>query len=157
MLGADVDAARRIEAKQGLESRRNPPCDHHLLLVTATQPAQLRLRSGVDLQSLDSVGNALTFRSSVDEAPIRRIAYERQSHILVDRALRQKRLQSVRRDQHEACGDCVARMIKLQLLAVDRDLSAVVTGHSSNAVEQFLLPLTFERCNPENLPGPEAE
>ncbi len=59
MLGADVDAARRIEAKQGLESRRNPSCDHHLLLVAAAQSAQLRLRSGVDLQSLDSVGDAL--------------------------------------------------------------------------------------------------
>ena len=42
-------------------------------------------------------------------------------------------------------------------MAVDRDLSSVVTDHSSNAVEQFLLPLTFERRNPENLPGPEAE
>ena len=157
MLGADVDAARRIEAKQGLESRSNPSCDHHLLLVTAAQSAQLGLRSGVDLQSLDSVGNALTLRSGVDEAPIRRIADKRQGHILADRALRQKRLQSVRRDQHETCGDRVARMIKLQLLAVDRNLSAVVPGHSGNTVEQFLLPLTFERCNAKNLPSPQAE
>ena len=157
LLGADVDAARRIEAQQGLESRRNPSCDHHLLLVAAAQSAQLGLRSGVDLQSLDRVGNAVTLRSGVDEAPIRRVAYERQSHILVDRALRQKRLQSVRRNQHETCSDCVARMMKLQLSAVDRDLSAVVTGHSSNTVEQFLLSLTFERCNPENLSSPQAE
>ena len=157
MLGADVDAARRIEAKQCLESRRNPSRDHHLLLVTAAQSAQLGLRSGVDLQSLDSIGNALTFRSGVDEAPIRRVAYKRQSHVLADRALRQKRLQSIRRDEHKACSDCIARMIELQLTAVDRDLSAVVTGHSSNAVEQFLLPLTFEHCDPENLSGPQAE
>ena len=32
---------------------------------------------------------------------------------------------------------------------MDRDLSAVVTGHASNTVEQFLLSLTFEGRNPD--------
>ena len=157
MLGADVDAARRIEAKQGLESCRNPSCNHHLLLVAAAQPAQLGLRSGVDLQSLDRAGNAISLDSGVDEAPFRRLANERQSDILVDRALRQERLQPVRRNQHETCSDCVARMMKVQLSAVCRDLTAIVTGHSSNTVEQFLLSLTFERGDSENLSRLQAE
>ena len=50
MLGADIDAAGRIEAKQGLKPGGNPSRDHHLLLVAAAQPAQFGPRAGVDLQ-----------------------------------------------------------------------------------------------------------
>ena len=38
-----------------------------------------------------------------------------------------------------------------------RDLSAVMTAHPRNTVEQFLLPLTLERCDTENLSRPKVE
>ena len=60
MLGADIDAACRIETKQGLKPGSDPSCDHHLLLVTATQSAQFRPRTRVDLQALDGGGHAVT-------------------------------------------------------------------------------------------------
>ena len=50
MLGADIDAACRIKAKQGLKPGSNPSRDHHLLLVAAAQSAQFGSRAGVDLQ-----------------------------------------------------------------------------------------------------------
>ena len=70
MLGADVDAARRIEAKQGLEAGGEPSRDHHLLLVAAAQAAQFRLGAGVDLQPLDACCDALALGAHVDQAPI---------------------------------------------------------------------------------------
>ena len=61
MLGADIDAAGRIEAKQGLKAGGNPSRDHHLLLVAAAQPPQFGPRAGVDLQALH--GGATRWRS----------------------------------------------------------------------------------------------
>ena len=67
--------------------------------------------------------------------------------------MRQEGLKPIRRDQHEACRDRVARMVELQLSAVGHDLSAVVAAHAGNAIEQLLLSLTLKRRNAENLSG----
>ena len=150
MLGADIDAAGWIEAKQGLKPRRNPPGDHHLLLVAAAQPAQFGPRTGVDLQALHGGSDALALAMGANQAPIRRVADKRQGDVLADRALRQEGLQPIRRDQHKARRDRVAWVVQLQFSAVGHDLSAVVAAHPRNTVEQLLLTLTLERRNTEN-------
>ena len=157
MLGADIDAAGRIEAKQGLKPGGDPSCDHHFLLVAAAQPAQFGPRPGVDLQPLDGGGDALALAMATNEAPIRRVADQRQGDVLPDRALRQEGQKPIRRHQHEARRDRVARVVQLQLSAAGDDLSAVVAVHPRNTVEQFLLPLPLERRNTENLSRPKAE
>ena len=69
VLGADIDAAGRIEAKQGLKPGGNPSRDHHLLLVAAAQPAQLGPRAGVDLQALDGGSDASDARYGCESGP----------------------------------------------------------------------------------------
>ena len=49
MLGADIDAARRIKAKQGLKAGGDPSRNDHLLLIAAAQPSQFGARAGVNL------------------------------------------------------------------------------------------------------------
>jgi hypothetical protein len=49
MLGADINAACRIKAKQGLKAGGNPSRNDHLLLIAAAQPSQLGARAGVNL------------------------------------------------------------------------------------------------------------
>ena len=145
MLGADIDAAGWIEAKQGLKPGRDPSRDHHLLLVAAAQPAQFGPRAGVDLQPLDGGGDALALAMGANQAPIRRVADKRQGDVLADRALRQQGLQPIRRDQHEARRDRVAGVAQLQLSAVGHDLSAVAGG----------APPQYSRTAPA-APGPRA-
>ena len=143
MLGADIDAAGRIEAKQGLKPGGDPSCDHHFLLVAAAQTAQFGPRAGIDLQTLDGGANSSALASSTNQAPIRRVADKRQGDVLADRTLRQKGLKPIRRDQHKARRDRVAWVTQLQLSAVGHDFSALVAAHPRNAVEQFLLPLAL--------------
>ena len=157
MLGPDIDAGSRVKAKQSLKSGRHPSRDHHLLLVAAAEPAHFRSRAGVDLQPLDGGGDAFALAAGRDEAPIDRVADKRQSHVLADRALRQESLKAVRRDEHEAGRDCIARVVQLQLSAARQDLPAALAAHPGNAIEQLPLPLSFKRRNAENLSGPKAE
>ena len=70
MFGPDIDAARRIETKQGLKSRGDPPCDNHLLLIATAQSTELRSSAGVNLQPLDGGADALTLALAANEAPI---------------------------------------------------------------------------------------
>src|SRR5689334_3408978 len=86
-----------------------------------------------------------------NEAPIARIADERQRDILTDRPLRQEGLKPICRNQHKTCRDRVTRMVELQLPAVGHDISAVVADHARNEIEQLLLSLTLKRGYPENL------
>ena len=95
MLRSDIDAARWIEAKQRLEPTGDPSRNRNFLLVAATQSAQFGSRTGVDLQPLDRGGDALALAMEPNQTPFRRVAYERQRHVLMDRSLRQKRLESI--------------------------------------------------------------
>ena len=148
MLGADIDAARRIKAKQSLKARGDPSRNDHLLLIAAAQPPQFGARAGVNLQPLDGDADALTFVFAANEPPIAWIADKRQGDILADRALREEGLKPVRRNQDKARRDRVAWMIKLQLSAASYDLSAFRAAHACDAIEQLLLPLPLERRDP---------
>ena len=72
LLGADVDAARRVEAEHGAGVRGDPARDRHLLLVAAGQPLDLALRARVDLQPLDGALNRRVLAPAVDRAPVAR-------------------------------------------------------------------------------------
>ncbi len=157
MLCADIDAAGRIEAQQGFKAGGNPACDHHLLLVAATQPAEFGAGAGVDLQALDGGGHAVALACGANEAPIPGVANERQGDVFADRALRQEGLKPIRRDQHEARRDRVSGVLQLQLSTASHDLAAVMAAYPRDTVEQFLLPLTLERGDAENLSRPKAE
>ena len=89
MLGADIDAARGIKAKQGLEAGGDPSRNDYLLLIAAAQPPQFGSSAGVNLQPLDGGANALTLAFAANEPPIAWVADERQRDILADRALQQ--------------------------------------------------------------------
>ena len=51
VLGADVDAPRRVEQQHHAQPAGEPAGDRHLLLVAAGQPAHLAGRAGVDRQA----------------------------------------------------------------------------------------------------------
>ena len=152
MFGADIDAAGRVKAKQCLEPGGNPAGDHHFLLVAAAEPSQFGARAGVDLQTPYRSGDAPALARRTNQAPVRRVANKRQGDVLPDRTLRQEGLKPIRRDQHKAGCDRVAGMMQSEFSAMSRDLTAVMAAHPRNTVEQFLLPLTLERCDTENLP-----
>jgi len=147
MLGADIDAASRIEAKQGLKARGDPSRNDHLLLIAAAEPPEFRPGAGVNLQPLDGGANARPLASAANEPPIPRVADERQRDILADRALRQEGLKPIRRDQHEAGCNRVTGMVELQLSAACQDLSAIMAAHARDAIEELLLALPLERCD----------
>ena len=62
ILGADIDATRRIKAKQGLKAGGDPSRNDHLLLIAAAQPTQFGSGTGVNLQARDGGANALDAR-----------------------------------------------------------------------------------------------
>ena len=69
-LGADVDAARGVEAEQRLDAAGDPARDGDLLLVAAREPADLALGARVDLQALDGARRTRArSRRHVDGAP----------------------------------------------------------------------------------------
>ncbi len=59
MLGADVDAARRVEQQHHAQPTGEPAGDRHLLLVAARQAPDLARGSGVDRQAADRFVNPL--------------------------------------------------------------------------------------------------
>src|SRR5262249_44746668 len=69
VLGADIDAARRIEAKQGFKPVGDPSCDPNFLLVAATQSAQFGSGTRIDLQTLDGASDTLALALRMDQAP----------------------------------------------------------------------------------------
>ena len=68
-LGADVDAARRIEAEDRPRAGGDPARDRHLLLVAAGEPLHLALRARVDLQARDRVVDARFLAPLVERTP----------------------------------------------------------------------------------------
>src|SRR4029077_3018815 len=112
MLGADIDASRRIKAKQGLEAGRDPSCNDHLLLIAAAQAPQLGAGAGVNLQALHGGVDALPLATPSNEAPIPWVADERQRDTLADRLVWAGGRKPIRRPQHKARRDRVARMVE---------------------------------------------
>jgi hypothetical protein len=135
MLGADIDAAGWIKAKQRLKSGGDPSRDRNFLLIAAAQSSQFRSRAGVDLQALDRRVDALALASDADQTPLRDIAYERQGDVLKDRALRQKRQEPIRWNKDKAFVDRIAGVIERELSAAGHDLSAVVAAYARNTIE----------------------
>src|SRR4029078_12473462 len=91
-LGADVDAARRVEAEHRADAAGDPACDRHLLLVAAGQAPDLTLGTGVDLEPFDGAPDPPSLGASVDRTPRAEWCRERQGDVLADRALHQERL-----------------------------------------------------------------
>ena len=69
LLGANVDAARRIEAQDGPRIGGDPARDRHLLLVAAGQALHLALRARVDLQPLDRAADHARARGACRSGP----------------------------------------------------------------------------------------
>ena len=156
-LGADVDAASRVEAQQRLEFAGQPARDHHLLLIATAQALQRRLGTGVDLQSANRLLDALSLGAHVNQTPMAQATIGRQRHILADRALRQHRLLPVGGHQNQACADRVGGMSEILRTATHDDLAAIALANAGDAIEQFLLALPFQGRDAEYLAGVQGE
>ena len=157
LLGADVDAARRVEAEHRPDAARDPPGDRHLLLVAAGQAADLGRRAGVDLERRDRRVDLLAFAADVDQPPRRDPRAERQGDVLADRALHQQRLGAVGRDVDEARPDRVRGMAERDGHPIDEQLTAARPLGAGEDVEQLVLALALERDDAEHLARVELE
>ena len=92
-----------------------------------------------------------------DRPPVADAGEARQRDILPNRALLQERQQPVRRHQNDAGADGVRGMAQPQFLAAGEDGAFVRAATAGDAVEQFLLPLPFQRRDAQNLARIELE
>ena len=143
LLGADVDAARRIEAEQGLEPGRDPAGDDDLLHVAAAEASHFRGGAGVDLQFPHRRVDPASLLAHRNGAPGAQSAERGQRHVLLHRALRQERHEPVGRDQDEPGADRVGRMAQLEHAPFRSHLSGVGAPHARDAIEQLLLALAL--------------
>ena len=153
-LGADIDAARGIEAQQRVEAAGEPARDHNLLLIAAAQPADFRSRARIDLQPRDRGFDAGPLRPHPDRPPVRMSRNAgKATFSRIDRCCRSanKRLAGTRttparwrRRDGEVSVPCHARR------SIPRR-----SGDAGDAVEQLLLALSFQRRDPQHLAGME--
>ena len=117
-LGADVDAARRVEAEHRPDAAGDPARDRHLLLVAARQAADLAPAARVSIWSC-SIGavDPSLLGACVDRAPRPEAGGERQGDVLADRALHEERLGAIGRDVDETGADRVGRMAERRPVA----------------------------------------
>jgi hypothetical protein len=150
-LGADVDAAGRVEAEQGLEPVREPAGDRHLLLVAAREPADLPLRPGVDRERLDCRAHAAALGADVDRPPAKGLLKRGHGDVLCHRPLGQERLQAVSRHEHDACPDGVVGCLARSAAPLTITSPSVGRCCPERTREELVLALSLERRNPEDL------
>ena len=128
VLGAHVDAARRLVEDEHLQARLGQPArQDDLLLVAAGQQADLLLTvRGLDAQLLDEVVGALRLLAVAQEhAGGEAVAAAADVDVLSHRRVRQDALLlAVLRAQHDAGGDGVGRCVGPHGLAVQPHLAA---------------------------------
>ena len=157
VLGADVDAAGRVEAEHRPHAAGDPARDRHLLLVAAGEPPHLAPGPGVDLQRRDGAVDLRPLAAEVDQAPAADARREREGDVLADRALHQQGLGAVGRDVDEAGPDRVGRMVERDGRAVHEQLAAARALGAGEDVEQLVLALALERDDPEHLARVQVE
>ncbi len=157
LLGADVDAPRRVEAEQRPDATRDPAGDGHLLLVAAREPADLASGASLDLEPGDGRVDPASLAIEVDRAPRAHAGGRWQRDVLAHRSLHQQGLGAVGRDVHEARSDGVSGMAERDGRAVHEQLAAARAVRASQDVEQLVLPLALEGHDPEHLARIEVE
>ncbi|BCH14071.1 hypothetical protein MesoLjLa_09220 [Mesorhizobium sp. L-2-11] len=157
LLGADIDAARRVEAEDGLCFSGDPAGDRHLLLVAAGQPLHLALGARVDLQPLDRTDDPGSFLRHVGRPPVSQGGAERQRDVFAHRALHGQRFGAVAGHIGDSSADRIRRMREFHRLAVHLDRAAGRPDRAGQRGEQLVLALALKRDDAGDLAVGQVE
>ncbi len=161
VLGADVDAAGRIEQQQDAAFGEQPLGDGDLLLVAAGKRADARpQRPAVNVDPVEDRLHRRGLAPAVDQRPAHETVDHRQGRVVLAAQLQRQRLGlAVLGDEADADVGAhgVGRRGDHDRLAVDPQSPRRHVGHAEAGKEKIELSHALKSGDAENLAGAQAE
>ena len=161
VLGADVDAAGRIEQQQDSALGEQPLGDRDLLLVAARERADPRPQcAAIHVDPLENRLDRRRLADAVDERPAGKSIDDRQGGVVLAAERQRQRLGlAVLRDEADA--DIGAHRVRRRgdddRLAVDAQASRRQVGHAETGEKQIELAHALQAGDAEDFAGAQAE